>query len=88
MSGKPNTTTLDDIDALLASPARPGGKECHVCWGLTQVPQTDATRLAQVVARKDIPPAKVRPLFQARLDGWAPGETSFQRHRDGKCQTS
>ncbi len=80
--------TPDDIDALLASPPRPGGKECHVCWGLARVAEADRDRLAQVVARKDIAPAKVRPLFAARLDGWAPGETSLQRHRDNKCMTS
>ena len=88
MSKQATTTSTDDIDALLASPERPGGKDCHVCWGLAKVPDGDRDRLALVVARRDIPPAKVRPLFSARLDGWAPGETSLLRHRDGKCQQS
>ena len=86
MSGK--ATNPDDIDALLAEPERPGAQDCHVCWGLARIDSRDRERLTAVLARRDIPPRKIRPLFAARLDGWAPGDSTFQRHRDGKCQTS
>ncbi len=82
------STPSDDIDALLATPERPGAKECHACWALTRIDPHDADRLAAVLARRDIPPAKIQPLFAARLDGWSPGDTTIQRHRDGKCQKS
>ncbi len=88
MSSKATTPTdLDDIDALLTLPVRPGPKECHTCWAIRHVDEAERDRLAAVVARTDIPPDKVRPLFAKRLDGWAPGETTITRHRS-KCLAS
>ena len=85
---KQATTPTDDIDELLAKPERPGAKECHVCWALSRVPAEDRPRLEAVLARRDIPSRRIMPLFAARLDGWAPGDTTMQRHRDKACKQS
>ncbi len=87
MSNRP-ASIADDIDELLAKPERPGAKECHVCWALSRVTDADRPRLEAVLARRDIPSRRIMPLFAARLDGWAPGDTTMQRHRDGGCKAS
>ncbi len=84
--GKP--PVHDDIDELLSKPERPAAKECHVCWALSRLEPGDRDRLVVALARPDISANRIRPLFAARLNGWAPGDTTMQRHRNGGCAAS
>jgi hypothetical protein len=75
---------LDDLDELLASPARPGPNVCHVCWALDQLDPVTADKMRQVLDRHDITSTRVRVAFRTRLD-FVPGESAITRHRREGC---
>lgn len=75
---------IDDLDILLAAPARPGASECNTCWALARLSDTDHAKMVQVLAREDIPASKIRSAFRTLID-FAPGDTSISRHNRGEC---
>ena len=75
----------DDLDEILASPARPGSKECHVCWALTRLDPATADKMRAILDRRDIPAHRVRAAFASRVTP-TPGLSPIRRHRDRGCE--
>lgn len=70
----------DDLDELLTTPARPGPKDCHVCWSLARMDDDTADKMRAVLARTDLPWQKVSAAIERRT-AVAPGQDSIRRHR-------
>ncbi len=76
-----------DLDALLAAPTRPGGKECTTGWAIGQMTPEDAAKTRAILARK-VSRETARRLadaFAARDLGRISAE-SIVRHANGGCR--
>ena len=76
-----------DLDDLLATPSRPGGKECATGWAIQRMTPGDAAKVRAILARK-VSRETARRLadaFAARDLGPISAE-SIVRHANGGCR--
>ncbi len=81
------SATTDDLDLLLAAPARPGGKECATGWCIQRLDPAEADKVRAILAR-GITREQARALvaaFTRRDLPWASME-SVIRHANGGCR--
>ena len=71
-----------DLDVLAATPARPGSKECSVCWALTQLTPETAVKMRAVLDNNNAAAPDVVKAFAKRVE-FSIGRDSIVRHRQG-----
>lgn len=76
-----------DLDALLATPTRPGGKECSTGWAIAQMTDEDAAKVRAILARgvNRETARRLADAFAARDLGPISAE-SIVRHANGGCR--
>jgi len=76
-----------DLDALLATPTRPGGKECSTGWAIAQMTDEDAAKVRAILARgvNRETARRLSDAFAARDLGPISAE-SIVRHANGGCR--
>jgi hypothetical protein len=80
------SATTDDLDTILATPERPGGKECATGWSIARMTPEDAAKTRAILAR-GVTREQARALvaaFTRRDMPWASVE-SVVRHARGMC---
>lgn len=76
-----------DLDALLATRPRPGGKECSTGWAIAQMTDEDAAKVRAILARgvNRETARRLADAFAARDLGPISAE-SIVRHANGGCR--
>ena len=81
------SATTDDLDTILATPERPGGKECATGWSIQRMTPADAAKTRAIIER-GVNRETARRLVAAftRRDLPWPTVESIVRHAKGECR--
>lgn len=80
-----STHTDADLDDLLATPQRPGARECATGWALVRLPPETAAKFRLLFGRTDIAQTTLARKFAER--GFPYTTTgSIRRHVAGECR--